>query len=237
MYGSDVNAVWNETKVSRAAATAAFLVLLSTSLYFSAITPPLGPPEPSAQQIVTWTHSHQQLLLFQFVPAYVALIYAVLIGLLIQLTRGSGLLANLAWMGMTANFAIALVTFGLYFGLWSYLQRGGSDDGVVALRSIASLFTHGQLIPLGVAIGCIGLLGMGSRVWPLWLSWLCLAVGLEHIISVIAFAFAPSFSTTGTQLTLGGLARLADIVLEYIWLLAIMLVLAIKPVRGPRTIA
>jgi hypothetical protein len=64
-----------------------------------------------------------------------------------------------------------------------------------------------------------------------------LAVGLEHIISVIAFAFAPSFSTTGTQLTLGGLARLADIVLEYIWLLAIMLVLAIKPVRGPRTIA
>src|SRR5690242_15533347 len=112
------------------AAIAGLLVLLGTSLYFSAITPPLGPPEPSSQEIVTWTHAHQHLLLFQFVPAYIALIYAVLIGLLIQLTRGAGLLANLAWQAIGANFAIALVTFGLYFGLWSYLQRGASDDGI-----------------------------------------------------------------------------------------------------------
>lgn len=227
-----MNATWTETKISRSAAAVALLVLLGTFLYFSVVTPPLGPPEPSAQQIVAWMHSHEQLLLFQFVPAYTALIYAVLIGLLIQLTRGSGLLADLAWMAMGANFAIALVTFGLYFGLWSYLQRGGSDDGVVVLRSIASLFTHGQLIPLGAAIGCVGLLGMRSRVLPAWLSLLCLVVGLEHLLSSIAFAAAPSFSTTGHQMTLGGFARLADIILEYLWLLALILTLSIKPIRG-----
>lgn len=231
-YGSGMNATWAETKVSRSAAAVSLLVLLGNFLYFSVITPPLGPPEPSTQQIVTWMHTHEQLLLFQFVPAYTAVIYAVLIGLLIQLTRGSGLLANLAWLAMGANFAIALVTFGLYFGLWSYLQRGGSDDGVVALRSIASLFTHGQLIPLGVAITCIGLLGMRSHVWPIWLSWLCLVVGVEHLLSSIAFAAAPSFSTTGHQMTLGGFARLADIILEYLWLLALVLLLAIKPISG-----
>jgi hypothetical protein len=226
-----MSAAWSETKASRSAAIVGVLVFLGTLLYFTAITPPLGPPEPSSQQIVTWTHAHEQLLLLQFVPAYTALIYAVFIGLLVQLTRGSGLLANLAWLAMGANFTIALVTFGLYFGLWSYVQRGGSDDGVVVLRSIASLFTHGQLIPLGVAIGGVGLLGLRSRVWPLWLSWLCLVVGLEHLLSPIVFGAAPSFSTTGHQMTLGGFARLADIVLEYLWLLAVTLVLAIRPVR------
>jgi hypothetical protein len=227
-----MNASWTDAKLSRSAAVAALLLLLATFLYFSFLSPPLGPPEPSAQQIATWTHSHQTLLLFQFVPAYTALIYAVLIGLLLRLTRDSGTLANLAWLSMGANFAIALVTFGLYFGLWSYLQRGASDDGLVLLRSIASLFTHGQLIPLGAALVCIGLLGLRSRVWPLWLSWLLLAVGAEHLLSPILFATAPSFSTTRVQLTLGGLARIADIVSEYLWPLILALVLAIRPVRG-----
>ncbi|HEX9098738.1 MAG TPA: hypothetical protein VF956_04530 [Candidatus Dormibacteraeota bacterium] len=226
-----MNAVWDDTKLSRSAAVAAMLVLLATLFYFTAITPPLGPPEPTSRDIVTWTHAHEPLLLFQFVPAFTALIYAVLIGLLVQLTRRSGLLPNLAWLAMGANFAVALITFGLYFGLWSYTQRGGSDDGVVVLRSVASLFTHGQLIPLGVAIGGVGLLGLSSRVWPVWLSCLCLLVGLEHLVSPIVFAAAPSFSTTGHQMTLGGFARVADIVLEYVWLVAVTLVLAIKPVR------
>jgi hypothetical protein len=227
-----MNAGWTEAKLSRSAAVVALLLLLATSFYFSFLSPPLGPPEPSAQQIATWTHTHQPLLLFQFVPAYTALIYAVLIGLLLRLTAGGGILANLAWLAMGANFAIALVTFGLYFGLWSYLQRGASDDGVVLLRSIASLFTHGQLIPLGAALVCIGLLGLRSRAWPLWLSWLLLAVGVEHLLSPILFAAAPSFSTTRVRLTLGGFARIADIVSEYVWPLILAVVLAIKPVRG-----
>jgi hypothetical protein len=33
-------------------------------------------------------------------------------------------------------------------------------------------------------------------------------------------------------MTMGGYARLADIILEYLWLLAVVLVLAIKPIRG-----
>jgi len=232
-----MNASWTDAKLSRSAAVAALLLLLATFVYFSFLSPPLGPPEPSAQQIVTWTHTHQPLLLFQFVPAYTALIYAVLIGLLIRLTKGSGILANLAWLAMGANFAIALVTFGLYFGLWSYLQRGASDDGVVLLRSIASLFTHGQLIPLGAALVCVGLLGLRSRAWPLWLSWLLLVVGVEHLLSPILFAIAPSFSTTRVQLTLGGFARIADITSDLGWPLILALVLAIKPVRGdPRAI-
>src|SRR5947208_3315311 len=133
-----MNASWTDAELSRSAAVAALLLLLATFFFFSFLSPPLAPPEPSAHQIATWTNTDQPLLLFQFVTAYTALIYALLIGLLIRLTKSSGILANLAWLAMGANFAIALVTFGLYFGLWSYLQRGASDDGVVLLRSIAS---------------------------------------------------------------------------------------------------
>ena len=103
---------------------------------------------------------------------------------------------------------------------------------MVLLRSIASLFTDGQLIPFGAALVCVGLLGRQSRVWPLWLSWLLLVVGVEHLLSPVLFAAAPSFSTSRVQMTLGGLARIADIVSEYVWPLILALVLAIKPVRG-----
>jgi hypothetical protein len=64
-----MNAPWTEAKLSRSASVAALLVLLTTFIYFSALSPPLGPPEPSAQQIVTWARAHQPLLLFQFLPA------------------------------------------------------------------------------------------------------------------------------------------------------------------------
>jgi hypothetical protein len=218
--------------VSRIAAAFALAVLVGTNLYFGFhIAPPLGPPEPSAQQLVTWTAAHQQQLLFQFVPAYVALLYAILVALLVHLTGGRGVLASLAYIGAGANLAVTLVGFGLFFGLWTYIQRGGSDDGVVALSTIAPTFTHSQLMAVGLAIGCIALLGLRSRAWPAWLSWLGLVTGAEHVLTYIAFASFPDFSTTTAAFTFGGLARVSDIVLEFLWLIATLVVLLVRPVR------
>src|SRR6266849_5706126 len=109
---------WTSIRVSRITAAFALAVLVGTNLYFAFhLAPPLGPPEPSAQELITWTKAHQQQLLFQFVPAYVALLYAVLVALLVNLTRGGGVLAVLAYVGAGANFAVTLVGFGLFFGL------------------------------------------------------------------------------------------------------------------------
>jgi len=218
--------------VSRIAASFALAVLVGTNLYFTFhLAPPLGPPEPSAQELVIWTKAHQQQLLFQFVPAYVAVLYAVLVALLVNLTRGSGVLANLAYIGVGANLAVTLVGFGLFFGLWTYVQRGGSDDGIVALSTIAPTFTHSQLMAIGLAIGCIGLLGLRSRAWPAWLSWLGIVTGVEHVLTYIVFASAPEFSTSTGAFKLGGLARVSDIVLEFLWLIATLVVLLVRPVR------
>jgi hypothetical protein len=203
------------------------------NMYFAFhIAPPLGPPEPSAEELINWTRAHQQQLLFQFVPAYIALLYAVLVALLVNLTRGDGVLAGLAYIGAGANFAVTLAGFGLFFGVWTYVQRGGSDDGIVALSTIAPTFTHSQLMAVGLAIGCVSLLGLRSRAWPAWLSWLGLVTGSEHVFTYVAFASDPAFSTSTTKFTIGALARVSDILLEFLWLIAIALVLAIRPVRG-----
>jgi hypothetical protein len=223
---------WTSVVVSRIAASFALAILVGTNLYFAFhIAPPLGPPEPSAQELVIWTKAHQQQLLFQFVPAYVALLYAVLVALLVNLTRGRGVLAALAYIGAGANFAVTLIGFGLFFGLWTYVQRGGSDDGILALSTIAPTFTHSQLMAIGLAIGCVGLLGLRSRAWSAWLSWLGVVTGAEHVLTYVAFASAPAFSTTTAAFTLGALARVSDIVLEFLWLIATLVVLLVRPVR------
>jgi hypothetical protein len=150
--------------LSRISGVSALLFVAGTLLYFGAISPPLGPPEPSASKLVSWTMSHQQQLLFQFVPGYLAVLFAVLIALLVQLNGGRGVLAMLAYVGTGANLAIALVSFGLFFGTWTYIQRGGTSDGVLALATIAPTFTHASLIAQGLAIGCVGVMAVRARV-------------------------------------------------------------------------
>lgn len=228
--GSVTGRGWTPQVVSRLTGALALAYLLSNFLYFGAISAPLGPPEPSAQRLLAWVTSHQHQLLFQFLPGYVAVLFAVVITLLVYLVGGRGVLATLAYVAVAANLAISLVGFGLYFGLWTYSQRGGSADSEVALASIAPTFTHSTLMAQGLAIGCVGLLAQRAQVWPAWLSWLLIIAGAEAFLTDIAFASAPSFSTTSTSLTLGGVARIFDLALGALWPIATGLVLLIRPV-------
>ena len=222
---------WTPVVVSRITAAFVLAILVGSNLSNGALSPLLDREAGSAQQIVIWATAHQQQLLFQFVPAYVALLYAVLVALLVHLNGGRGVLASLAHIGAGANLAITLVGFGLFFGLWTYIQRGGSDDGILALATIAPTFTHSQLMALGLAIGCVGLLGLRSRAWPAWLSWLLVVTGAGHVLTYIAFASSPPLWTTTTANTFGALAHRIDIVLELAWLIATGVVLLVRPVR------
>ena len=102
---------------------------------------------------------------------------------------------------------------------------------MLTLATIAPTFTHSQLMALGLAIAFVGLLGLRSRAWPAWLSWLGVVTGAEHVLTYIAFASSPAFSTTIVAFTFGGLARVMDIVLEFAWLIATGVVLVVRPVR------
>lgn len=222
---------WSPIVLSRIAGLSALAILVGASLYNGLISPPLGPPEPSSQQIATWVSEHEQKLLFQFVIGYIGLLYAVLIVLLAALSGRQGTIASLALIGAGANFAIGLVGFGLYFSLWTYLQRGEST-GVVALFTAAESYTHAQLMAVGVAVGSVSALALISRTLPSWLAWFGLVMGAEHVVTYIVFASFPAFSTTTTVLTPGAVARISDLALEFLWLLAVGVTLLVRPVRS-----
>lgn len=222
---------WSPVVISRVAAALALLGIVGETVYFGTLSPPLGPPEPSASKLVTWTMTHQQQLLFQFVPGYLAVLSAVLIALLIHLNSGRGIVATLAYVGVAANLSVSLVGFGLFFGTWTYIQRGGTSDGVLALATIAPTFTHSGLMAQGLAVGCIGLIALRARVWPVWLSWFTIIAGLEQFLTDIAFASGPAFSTTSRVLTIGGVARPLDLLVGLVWPIAVAVVLLVRPVR------
>lgn len=223
---------WTPTVVSRIAGAAALLVFIGQFLYYGAIAPNIGPPEPSLHQMVTWVAVHQQQLLFQFVIGYIAILFAVLIVLVVTLCNGRGIFATLANLGAGANFAIALTYFGLYFGVWTLSKAGGSQGSVVALLHGAESYAHAQLMPVGLSVFAMSVLALRTRILPRWLAWLGILMGAEHILTYLVFASSPDYATSANGPGgAGGIFRLLDIVLEDLWLLAIGIVLLVKPVR------
>lgn len=222
---------WSPARISRLTGILALALVASQTFYFGVISPPLGPPEPSASTLLAWVTSHQHQLLFQFYPGYAAVLFALVVTLLMHLLGGRGVLATLAYVAIAANLAITLVGFGLYFGLWTYIQRGGPSDGIVALATIAPTFAHSTLIPQGLAVACVGAWALRVQLWPAWLSWLLVIAGAEAFLSVIAFAAAPSFSTTTTSFTLGAFARILDLTLGSLWPIATGIMLLVRPLK------
>lgn len=225
---------WTPAVLSRIAGAAALLVFVGNQIYYGFVAPDLGPPEPTVHQMVTWLAAHQQQLLFQFVIGYVAIVFAGLIALLVTLCRGRGMLATLANLGAGANLAIALTYFGLYFGVWTLSKAGGSHGGLVAVLHAAESYAHAQLMAVGLSVLAVSVLALRTRTLPRWLAWLGILMGAEHILTYLVFAASPDYSTTlNGPGGAGGIFRVLDIVLEYLWLLVTGIVLLVKPVRLP----
>jgi len=230
---------WTPAILSRLAGLSILGAALGELLYTGFISPPLGPPEPSSDQILSWVASNQQVLLFQFIIGYVAILFAVFIFLLVQLCGARGVLANLAYMGVVAWFAMSLTAFGLYLGLWTFIQRGGSGQDVVALYTMgesAEAFAHAGEMALGLSAASVSAIALKSHSLPRWLIVLGLLTGFEQLFTNIAFASFPAFSTTSVVFTPGTFARVLDISLVLVWFIVIGIYLLVKPIRGiPKT--
>ncbi len=218
--------------MSRIAGVTALVLAGTNFLYIGFLSPPLGPPEPSAQQILAWVAANPQRLLFQFVNGYQAVLFAVLIVTLVTLTGGRPILANLAYLGAGANIAMAWTFFGIFNGLWSFVQVGQSDATVVALVSIGNSYNHAQLMSFGLAVGSVSLLALRSRTLPRALGWLGLILAAEFVLTYPVFALFPAYSTTAAVLTAGAFARVLNIVLGYAWILGTGIVLLARPIRS-----
>ena len=89
---------------------------------------------------------------------------------------------------------------------------------------------------VGLAVLAVSLLALPTRILPRWLVWLGILMGAEHILTYLVFAAFPDYPTAANGPgSAGGIFRPLDIVLGDLWLLAIGIVLLVKPVRVAET--
>lgn len=181
----------------------------------------------STPQLIDWVkHNGASITLEGFVGGLQATAMALIIFLLVVVTRGRGLLATIAAGSGAAFMAIDWVGAGVYFGLADAGRRSGADAGIVALFSLTKEMTFTDGFAFGVAVIAISVLALQSRTLPAPLAWLGLLVGGFHLVSLPI-----QIAINGSA---GGVTGPISVVLALLWILSMSAILLIKPIWGPR---
>ena len=184
----------------------------------------------STPQILDWVkHNGTSITLEGFVGGAQATGLALIIFVLVVITRRRGLLATIAVGCGAAFMAIDWVSAGVYFGLADAGQRSQADAGIVALFSLTKELTFSDGFVFGLAVIAVSLMALQSRTLPIPLVWLGLVVGGFHIVSLPI-----QIAISGTA---GGVTGPISVVLALLWILSTSAILLIRPVWGPRQAA
>ncbi|HLZ26566.1 MAG TPA: hypothetical protein VKV73_04520 [Chloroflexota bacterium] len=180
----------------------------------------------SAEQIVTWVRENAVALnVHGFAIGLSQTVFALFIVLLVAAAAGRGLLAVIAYLSAGAAVATDWATSGVYFALADAGQHSGSDAAVIGLFSLAKMMAASDGVEIGLAVAAVSVLAMRSRALPMPLAWLGLAAA-AYLIFEAPVQIAISQSAVGRLAGIGG-------VLGLLWILAVAIVLLIKPVWGP----
>jgi hypothetical protein len=177
----------------------------------------------SSAQIVDWAkHNAGAINLEGFLGGFSASLLAVFVFLLVSGFRGRGLLAMIASGSIAAFLGVDWAHAGVYYALADAGQRGQADAGLVALFSLAKSITFADGFVFGMAVIALSLVAMRSRSLPVPLVWLGLGMGTFHLVETpVQMAINQSA---------GGVTGPVDVVLTLLWILAVSVVLLIKPV-------
>src|ERR1700730_18208309 len=181
----------------------------------------------STQQIVDWAaHNGPGISFTGFVEGLQNSLLAVAVVLLIRLIRGRAFLAVAGYVSMAAFMAIGWAKAGVVWALAETAAQGGSDAGVVALFKLVHAMTFTDGFCFAIAVSCVSALILLTRLVPAPIAWLGIATALVHFLGV------PSqLLLTGTA---GGITGPISVVFALAWLLALGVLLLIKPVWVPR---
>jgi hypothetical protein len=179
----------------------------------------------SSQQIVDWVrHNGASISFSSFTGGVSASVVTIFLILLVRITAGRGVLAVIAVASAASFMAIDWVHAGVFYAMADAGQRGQSEAGVVALFSLAKMITFADGFVIGMAVVAISVLAMLSRTLPRPIVWLGFVMGAYHIVE------------TPIQLALNGRASgvtgPVDVVISLVWVLAVALVLIIRPIWG-----
>jgi hypothetical protein len=182
----------------------------------------------SAEQIVTWVRQNAVALnVHGFAIGLSLTVFALFIVLLVAVTAGRGLLAVVAYLSAGAAVATDWAASGVYFALADAGQHSAPDAAVIGLFSLAKMMGASDGVEIGLAVAAVSVLALRSRTLPLPLAWLGLAAA-AYLIFEAPVQIAISQSAVGRLAGVGG-------VLFLLWMLAVAIVLLIKPVWGAST--
>src|ERR1700694_6032971 len=184
----------------------------------------------STQQIVDWAaRNGPGISVTGFLDGLQNSLVAVAVVLLIRLIRGRGVLAAAAYVSAAAFLAIGWLKAGITWALADTAGQGGSDAGVVALFKLVHAMTFTDGFCFAIALTCVSALILLTRLLPAPIAWLGLVVALVHFVAVPA-----QLLLTGT---VGGITGPISVVFALLWLVAMAVLLLVRPVWGPTAIA
>ncbi len=177
----------------------------------------------SSSQILDWVkHNGGAISVDGFVGGLSASVLALFVFLLLGVIGGRGLLAVVASSSMAAFMGVDWAHAGVYYALADAGQRGQADAGILALFSLAKTMTFADGFVFGIAVIAVSLLAIRSRSLPWPLAWLGLLVGASYLVN------------TPVQLAINqsaeGITGPIGVVLGLLWILAVAVVLMIKPI-------
>jgi hypothetical protein len=211
--------------IARSAGVIAIVFVVLQFLPGSNLGGPFFDDSVTTPELLGWVKAHtDQLLVEGFLGALSLSLNALFLLALVTVSRGRDLTARIATMSVAAMLAVDWVHAGVYFALGDAGTRESADAGIVALFSLTKTMTFADGVPFGLAVIAVCVAALRSRTLPVPLCGLGLAVGTWHLVSV-PVQFAINGQTNGITGPISALSGLC-------WVLAVGVVLVLRPVRG-----
>ena len=132
------------------------------------------------------------------------------------------LLADFALGAMVVSVALEIAAYAVAGGAAQAAARGADQSTIVGIDAAANVLDLTIIGPIGVSVLVASIAMLRSRLFPVWLCWLGLAVGIvgsvNGVINVPAFQAGGSFYQASQILDVGALAA-------WVWMLATGVVL------------
>jgi hypothetical protein len=217
---------WEEThRPLLARITGAVGILLVVAMFLPGS---LGGPQfddtLTTPRLLSWVKSNIDSLPVQgFISALTSTVMVLFLLALATLSRTRGLATRLVTVALGGMLAVEWIDAAVSFALADAARRASSDSGTVALFSLSKTMTFADGFGFGLAVLVISLAALRSRALAAPVAWLGVVCGVVHLVG-LPVQFALNSRPDGATGPI-------SVVVLLVWVLAVSLVLVIRPGR------
>ena len=170
-------------------AGAGFAVLTAAGFSVIGSNPDSGTPAPEITSF--YTAHHGQLYLGGILLAYAAILFAVFAAAIwdrIRRTRRHPVAAGVTLVGTAVATASQLATATIYFTLGDIGNKPATTPGALqALHILGSELSLATAGGVALVLLTVALAGITTRVFPRWLTWPAVIIGILQLVIPVSF--------------------------------------------------